>query len=678
MIKIPLQDKRFSVPNKSDLSGNIWYTKNIDLTEEGYMKLSSRAVQLLSDSSLDAIFDTDFNIVASIGRHGTSGIHYLVGTEEPFTATLSALSLAMAEDVVSSNPTLTTASRGKWFQNAWHVSSADAVTSKATGGSWTSRITGLTSGVAHPIEVFRNKNSIAVGDGNTVKLYNSSYSLTFTLTLPTDYEVIGLCYSNNKMGVITRLSASAVGQNQETLFFVWDGSSSEANGGYPLGAESIAAICPYRSSFAILPKTGKLLYFNGGGFEELATFPFFSKGRIWSDGSLRGDIMLNDGDLIYINMNGFVSAEGVKGEIILQNFPGGTWCFDPKVGLYHKWSPSISQLYMISVLVAGADTATDTLTADSGVIPETGSPIKMVFSTSDPIGGIKGGKIYYVINVDPTTFRLALTKEDAIAGIAIDITSQAIQTSYFQALVLKDYGQTYFNAAGALATTPDKNVSYDGYSYSFRGFNQVGSVVNYFGMLVSEFKNIGYLVSPKLESNEVEDIIQKTFTKYRPLRDTDSITVKFKIEEIFGIPVTTPFGGQSCTWVSNKVLTFVGDLSEVKSYLEDEEKECEVEIISGSGAGQMSQIASIEESGGTYTITLEDEMEGVSASDTCNIIIDNWTTLGVITSADSRGVKELPTELQSSKSSKLKIILAGVNIAIEELQAINETHLASV
>jgi hypothetical protein len=674
--KIPQSNKKFTQTNQSDLSGNIWYTKNIDLSEEGYIKLASRAVQLISDDTSDSINDSNFNIISSIGRYGSGGVHFMVGSDAPFTATLSQTALTMAEDTLSNNPDTDSNSRGKWYKNVWHVSTDTTVSTKAIAGTWTADvITGLTSGVAHPIEVFRNKDSIVVGNGNTVKLYNNVYALQSTLTIPTDYEIKDIVYSNYRVGIITTLSSGASGQNQEAFFFVWDGSSSEAQSGIPIGSESIVAITPYKNSWAILSLNGQILYFNGGGFTELAVFPFFSKDRIW-DGSVRGEVMITDGDLIYIQVNGFVSVEGIKQETILQNNPAGIWCYDPKVGLYHKYSPSISQVYIIRVLAGGANTTTDLLTADSGTIPITGSPIKLTFSPTDPIGGIKSGQIYYVIKVSPTTFRLATTKANAIAGTYIDITSQSASTSSFQVLVLKDYGQTYITTSGALGLTDTKTIVYDGTTYSFRGLNATGIAANYFGMTVSGFDNIGYIVTPKLESAEVEEIINKVYTRFQPLKTNDSITLKYKSEEVLGLPVSTPQIGASCTWTSTTTLTTTADISEADAYLDEIDKELELEIIQGAGAGQMVQISSITESAGTYTVTLAEEVEGVSANNVCNVIIDNWKTLGQITSAD-KFYKELPLG-STSKAVKFKIILKGTEVTLEEIYAVSQTHLKAV
>jgi hypothetical protein len=361
----------------------------------------------------------------------------------------------------------------------------------------------------------------------------------------------------------------------------------------------------------------------------------------------------------------------------LQNNPAGIWCYDPKVGLYHKYSPSISQVYIITVLAGGANTTTDLLTANSGTIPVTGSPIKLTFSPTNPIGGIKSGQIYYVIKVSSTTFRLATTKANAIAGTYIDITSQSASTSSFQVLVLKDYGQTYITTSGALGLTDTKTVVYDGTTYSFRGLNSTGVAANYFGMTVSGFDNIGYMVSPKLESADIEELIQKVYTKYRPLKTNDSITLKYKDEEVLGLPVSTPQIGASCTWTSTTTLTTTADISEADAYLDLAGKELELEIIQGAGAGQMVQISSISESGGTYTITLAEEIEGVSASDFCNIIIDNWKNLGTITSSETKNWKELSINIPT-KAVKMKIILKGTDVSVEELNVVTKNQIKAI
>lgn len=678
MFKIPSPNKKFSITNKSDTTGNIWYTKNVDFNEEGVIKLSPRTVQIISDSSEDVLNDDEFNLAPSIGRYGTGGDFYIVGSERPFTATLTQTSYTSARDAGSGVQTTVAGSRGTWWQNRWYVTTDTGLYYKTiSGGAWASASVSLTTGILHPIEVFRSKTYLAVGNGNVVYLINTSHATQATLTLPSDYQVVDIVFSGTKVGIITKLSATAVGQNQDAYFYTWDGNSGNANAGYPINVNEIAGITPYKGSWVILSKTGQLLYFNGGGFDEIARFPFFPKDRIWDSSSTRGDIMISDGDVIYININGVLNVDGVKQETVLENYLGGIWCYDPDVGLYHKWSPSISQLNSISVVDSNVDTSTDLLTVSSGTIPITGSPIKLIFSVNTPIGGLNGGQIYYVIKVSSTTFRVAETKQDALDGNYIDLTSVGLSVNYFVALTLKDFGQNYLTSTGGLVTTDTKNNQYNGLAFSFRSANAVGTAANYFGIVQSQFKNIGYIVTPKLESQGVEDIYQKVYIKYRPLKTNDTITVKYKDTDVVGIPTTMPQKSSTCTWTSSTTLELTGDFSEVVTYLDSsDDNECEVEIISGSGGGSISKISSITENAGVYTVTLADEIEGVSASDTCNVKIDNWKLLGTITSAEPHNWKELPIAM-TEKFAKLKIIMEGTDVTIEELQIINDTHLPS-
>lgn len=237
MIKIPSSTKRIIQPNNSDLFGNLHYSKSINLDEEGYIKLSSRAVSLISEAD-----DSNFDLPASFGRW-SSGSFTIATTDNPYDLILSTDTISIARDTDSDGdaaPSMSFDTTGVWFNNKWHITTATKLYNKTIGtGNWDdTSITGLTSGVYHPLEVFRNKNNLAVGNGNTVRLYDTSYSLIKTLTLPADYEIVGLKYSSYKLGIITRLASAVAGQNQEAFFFTWDGATTEAGTGYPVGSDA--------------------------------------------------------------------------------------------------------------------------------------------------------------------------------------------------------------------------------------------------------------------------------------------------------------------------------------------------------------------------------------------------------------------------------------------------------
>lgn len=680
--KIPNTDKKFTVTNRSDVSGNIWYTKNIDLSEEGYMKLSPRSIGIISDNSGDPVYDVDFGLVTAFGRYTTgSGYYMATNITYPFIGSVSTTSFTATQDAGAGVPLTSSNTRGAWWNDKWFITtnSADALFYKTiSSGAWTSAGTiDLDGSNRSPLCLFVNKDSMCVGDDNKVYLVNNAYSVTVTLTLPTQYFVTAISYSNNRVGIITRLSPTSQNQNQDALFFVWDGANTSATGGFPIGASEGYAIAPYKGQWVILSKTGQLLYFNGGGFQELAVLPFFDKGRIWESSDMIGDTMVVDGDKIYINIGGRLSSTGIKQESFQPNYHGGIWCYDPKVGFYHMFSPSISVASQITVTSANINTTTDVFTKTAGTVPSTGSPIKYIYNATTEIGGLQAGTVYYVIYVTSSTFKLATTRANALAGTAINITSTGDTNNYFLALETRDYGQSISTSTGALAIGNTTTYTHGKLIMSTKNYNRTGTEVNYAQIIVPEFDNIGYFVTPKLESPQIEDLMQKIYSKYRPLKSNDSIKIKYKDEEVLGLPVTTPQNGVNCTWTSSTVLTTTCDISEADNYLDGNDKELELEVISGSGAGQLSKITSITESGGTYTITLTDTMEGITASDTCNIIIDNWKTLGTITSSDGP-FKEFAGLGKVSKAFKVKVIMKGTNIVFEELQAINETHLKAI
>ncbi len=672
-IKIP-QNNQYSQTNLSDLAGNIWYTRNMNFDEKGYLKLSNRSVSVFSDQSIDPNYDTDFGSATSIGRYGSS--FFINTTEQPFKSELGQVTFTTTQDAdlgVPSNVSVN--SRAVWWQNRWYVTTQTKLYYKTvSGGAWTDTGVVLTTGIPHPLVVFRNKDSLCVGNGNTVILINTAHSTTVTLTIPSDYEVLNVAFSNNKIGIITRLSVTADGQNQESYFFVWDGASATTSSGISVGSNTLVGIVSYKNSFAVLAKTGEFLFFNGGGFDTLGILPFFPKKRNWDSTNALGDIMINDGDQILFNVTGLLTETNVKQEKYQQNYPGGIWCYDESVGLYHRYSPSISPLAQISVLDSGVDIATGLFTINSGTIPDTGNPIKYVFNTNLEIAGLKAGVVYYIIKVSSSSFKLATTKQNAMDGNFITITGIGDSANYFLALTLIDYGQTYFLQSNGITTTQQSTLVYERLIYGARLRDLTGDTKNSLQITVAEFDNIGYAVTPRLVSQNIEDNAEKLYIKYSPLKTNDSITVKIKYEDILGIPVSSTQNPGTTTWVDANTLTTTADMSDVYDYLQDSSKECEIEIISGAGGGQLAKISSISYLSGTYTINLASDIEGASSGRTCNFIIDNFTELGTITSEDLNGYKEFSIS-KASKWFKVKPVVKGTDVTIEEIEFINNTQI---
>lgn len=667
-------NNQWTQPNSSYKAGSLWATKNINLDEEGIIKLSPRMVNIFDDAEdTQDIGDTNFNIPIAFGRY-SQGDFYLGTTDEPFDISMSETTKAITEDSTSNNPNMSFDSHACWWQNRWYASTSTVVNYNDSG-TWTaSAITGLTSGVRHWLTVFKNRKTLCVSDGNTVKQYDTTHAASTTLTIPSDYEVIGMAYNNYKMGIVTRLGNDTEGQNANSFFFVWDGSTTEASAGIDVGSVQAISVVAYKSSFVILTMEGQLLYFNGGGFDEIGRFPFYiSEGRVEDNlnyGSY-GDIMISDGDVIYINIGFDLSSRGVKREQYLSQNPMGVWCYDPKVGLYHRYSPSVSRHYQKTVLEANINTTTNVITV-SGTVPATGNPAIL---TSQTVGGLTNGRVYYIIKLSANTFSLAETKELAEAGVAIDITSVSA-TQFFALYDLVDYGASYGIDTGAIALWGDSTFVYTDIISGCRMSNitDLNNVV-VLNSTVSMLENRGYFVTPKLFLNSQTEQIQSVVVKYRPLNTNDKIIVKSKMKDYFNIPSSTPNGGTSnnATWTSKREFYTSLDLSEAKTIL-DSGVELELELIAGAGAGQLAKIVDIDYSSGTYAITVEEDIVGMVAGRLSHFVIDAWKVCATIDySNQGEGVTEVPIA-NNGKAPQFKFELRGIGTAIEDIFINNKPH----
>jgi len=668
MIEIPGTTSRFSQPNSSDLLGNVYYTKNINFDLEGYISLSPRAIAWANETT-----NPDLRTPISVGL--SSPDNFLLTTNQSFNFIASNTFNTLITDPGTNTPGGSTYSQGIFYNNAWHVSTSNEVKSKTTG-NWTTVISAgtLTALVKHPLGVFANTNRLCVGDLNRVRSFNSSYSLVQTLELPQTYEVTGMAYNNSKLAVVTKTSFSALGQGQEAYFFIWDGATAQANQGYGVGATEIYSVIPYKSSFLILTNNGQLRYFNGGGFEDVGQFPVYFTDLVL-EGVIYGVNMIPDGDVVYITLDTRTRSHGKKAQSGFQNMPAGVWCYDPKVGIYHKYSPSISVKYWLFPETVLVDECFTQSVFSTDAIPQTGDPVKYLNGSAPQISI---GNVYYVIRVSPTRFRIALTREDALNGIAIDMTGLNNAGNYlsFIAFDFRDYGQSYVRNIGGLA--------YNGFAQSFSANFFFGGDIengegadtkNHFCGVVNGFDNIGYMVTPKILADGQEDTIRNFLVSYKPLNGTDHIIIKHKEKEIESIPLITPTAQTStatstrCTWISKNSFTTQSNISEVYQYFL-EGGDVEAEIIAGVAGGEISQITNIELTGETYTVTLQEEPIGVNIGKTSNVIFDNWKTIGTITSDDKDEFKKIPVGL-SSNWHQFKVILKGSDVSIRKIKIDN-------
>lgn len=679
MIRIP--NPTWQQSNKSDKFGNLSATRCINLDQEGYVKLSSRAMSVYTEDSSAPGFDSQIGRIITIGRYG-DGDFTSVTSDSNHDIDLSSTVVDGVEDEEASNPSYTVNSWGAFWQNRWYVTTATTLAYKAISGgptgAWTANaVTGLTSGVTHALEVFKNRNTLCITDANVVRQYDTSHSAGTAVTLPSDYEAIALAYSNYRMGIITRLASTLEGQGTDAYFFVWDGSSTSASMGIPIGSDAAVAIVAYKGSWVILTRTGQLLFFNGGGFDELAAFPFYYSTYVWGDFINKvalGQIMWVEGDVIYINVAFNMDQYGRFLESYLPYCPSGIWAYDPKVGLYHRYAPSQSYLNTLTVTSGGVNTTTNVLTANSGTVPSTGSMVRYADAGGTPITGLKEYHDYFVIKLSSTTFSLAETYDAALLGAAIDITSTGAATNSFLSLEMLDFNAVDINNSGALTVvgTYDQWGDHMIFGSDVYDYDSTNAWQHYM-VTVPNAPNRGYFVTAKIYSQGTTDTQQKLVLRHKLLQDGDMIVIKEKHTDLFGLPTSTRRATNGVTWTAQNAFYTTADIEEVYDAWTAGHA-IEVEVLSGAGAGAMAEISDITYASGTYAVTLNEDIPYVIGGRVANVQFDNFKEYARVTVDNQKdGYVDCPIGL-SSKWSMYKVELRGVNTTIEDVTLVSVPH----
>lgn len=653
MFKIP-QNNQISTPNTSDLVGNIFYTKNINLNDEGYIKLAPATVSIFNNSD-----DADYDTAQAINA-GNRELWVL--SDDSFST--SALGL----DLVSSLTNQTNANGAptpgveedlEFFNDNWVIT--DNGVKYDDSGSWTA-ISGTPASSSGPnvLARFPYQNGLLVGNGNEVALVDTNWQVVTTLVLPTGYVVLTMWAVGSYAYIGTINEQGVYG-----ALFRWNGSGTAHNGMWSVKSLAIESVTGYKDSVACYTRDGELLYFTGNGFQRLATFPFYNR-RIrqgdqnnqYSNVTHRG--MVADEDLIYIAFGDRIDGGYFQGN------PSGVWCYNPGVGLYHIYSGTKTRFIEITVTSGNVNTSTDTMTtASSLTMPDTGT---QVFVASSGVTGVSENNWYYLIKVSSTEFRLARTYDDSVNGVPVDITA-ATTTTLLHFPQKLDYGDSHLSSRIALAILS---------SDTKRSASQIGEVVfsvdaqnasdlSTYELCVphSKLENRGYFVTPKLQAKGHEEKFKNIALKFNELIENDKIVIKYRTETKKYLPNSyigenVGINNVRATWTSDTAFTTSADLHELSAG-------DEIEIIGGAGSGTLNHVESVSESAGTYTVTLTEANPLVSAGNYSYFFADNWK---MMTELDSTlGLTSWKGSFDTGKSGwiQFKIELQGRETTINEL-----------
>lgn len=660
--RIPSQERKVYQPNSSDVTGNIYQTRNIDFDEEGYIKLAHGAVSVYSETN-----DADFNNVNSMFH---SGSLYFVGSDLFRTSQINlnpSITNVTATDTTPPSPGAE--EDGVYFNGAEVCTDIDTLKYN-NSGTWTTIAGTPTANTAYPsvVCVFPNQNSLLFARGNKVARVNTSWAVAVTLTLPADYVVTSMEVNGSYAFIATRHV-----ENGEAILFLWTGINTTNDGAYGVGTYEISTVRKYQSSVALVDSLGRLLQFNGSGFTELASLPVYYTRSNWADASNNNDNIANrgmvvDGDLIYIIINNAVDEVERR---LLPNMIGAVWCYDPKVGLYQKYSHTNNTVLVDNdVDTADINTTTNVITVSGITVPITGSPVFYSDAGGTTIGGLVDESWYYTIYVTDTTFKLAKTYEDAILGNAVDITSASDNNDFFF-IKVNDYGQGYNDGQSAILVL--NNDEYESKQvgrivFTADTFPTVGTTQLWkLFITCPKVRNFGYFVTPKIFAESIKDQFPSINLRFKPLKYGDKIIVKYRVlekENLPAVPRAQNNTDNNVTWSSTTSFTTIASPNTNYYDFSGVSVGDELEVINGAGSGFISKVATISQSGYQWTVTIADANPFITANDTSMVKIDNWTLLETIDGTTFTGTEKNIAVDANGSWVQFKICLEGTDVTI--------------
>ena len=236
--------------------------------------------------------------------------------------------------------------------------------------------------------------------------------------------------------------------------------------------------------------------------------------------------------------------------------------------------------------------------------------------------------------------------------------------------ILTDYGQNRLAGVGALSEMKLPNVAANDTGNLLAGATvYTNASLTDAGIFTDDtFENVsgtnaatqasGYLVTPWIDSPNVQDVWQKIFVTYKQfLTATDKIILKYRTTEAIPLEI-------SITWVTTSKFTTTTNVLGREGQ--------EVEVTQGTGSGKTAHITTIDVAGSVYTVNLDDTFTGVTTG-TAKARLQAWVKLGEITGQTAE-VSELSIGAQSPRIQlKCCMLFTGKN-ELHRLALVNQGH----
>lgn len=190
---------------------------------------------------------------------------------------------------------------------------------------------------------------------------------------------------------------------------------------------------------------------------------------------------------------------------------------------------------------------------------------------------------------------------------------------------------------------------------------------------VTTGENRGQFVINRIESDQILDEGVALWCKFQGINtSTDKIVFKYRTKYRDPIVLLNSIP----TWASTTVFT-TSDTGMASVEIGDE-----ITILQGNGAGQTAHIVSSVLNAGTYTVTIDEAMTGISSTNNGRIMVENYKKLSpIITNTDTKGYKKIALSkyIVGATWIQIKGEMRGEGgiVGIQELQVVNKTNVPS-
>lgn len=367
--QIPTENKQFIQTNRSNLLGNLWSTKSVDLQSNlGALRLGQKLVSVVTSTD-DAQLATPAAFRFFDGRWWTVAGSIFKNTSEELTGSWSEDASTNAITTYDDESDL------EVFDSKLWATAAGKLMSKAANGSgtgaWTdstgsANITGRLNKLAYlrkfnRLYFIESDDEIASIDASGTMALSGDYNLDLGNTADLD-GLCALCATSDRiwagLEIADNDSSSDGGPANSGSIIEWDGISSQITKEYKIGAAKVLAfvVDPETDTPYAMDSKGRVLGFTGYGFKEVGRLPVGKKHLTGATASLSTSSFIKPNGLAFTNNRTILALINNQNDdsdsTINENLPSGIWELDLATGSFtHKHSFTLS--------AEGSSTVTD-------------------------------------------------------------------------------------------------------------------------------------------------------------------------------------------------------------------------------------------------------------------------------------------------------------------------------